>query len=94
MKYVKTDPDKLTNRHKQLVHSEKRKVISHVQRKLDGWILNTVMIEDCDIPFQYKRKKKYKNIKGQYVNLTYYPSVKSVAGMEFEVMNVVRIAIA
>jgi hypothetical protein len=36
----------------------------------------------------------YKNIKGQRVNLTYYPTTESVAGIEMEVMNVVRIKIA
>ena len=70
------------------------KVVSHVQRDTRDWILNTVMIEGCDVPFKYKRKKKYKNIKGQRVNLTYYPAVEAVAGIELEGMNVVRIKVA
>jgi len=52
------------------------------------------MIEDCDVPFKYKRKKHYKSLKGQRVNLTYYPAKESVAGMELEIMKVVRIKIA
>jgi hypothetical protein len=52
------------------------------------------MIEGCDVPFRYKRKKMYKNIKGQRVNLTYYPALECVAGIEMEVMKVVRIKIA
>ena len=70
------------------------KVVSHVQRDTRDWILNTVMIEGCDVPFKYKRKKKYKNIKGQRVNLTYYPAGEAVAGIELEGMNVVRIKVA
>lgn len=86
--------DKLLKTHQKLVHSEMVKVISHVQRDTKEWVLNTLMIEDCGVPFKYKRKKMYKNIKGQRVNLTYYPEIESVAGIEMEVMKVVRIKIA
>jgi len=85
---------KLLNAHHKLAHSEMVKVVSHVQRDTKEWVLNTIMIEDCDVPFKYKRKKMYKNIKGQRVNLTYYPLTESVAGIEMEVMKVVRIKIA
>lgn len=91
---MKTDPDKLLKKHKNLVHSEMLKVTSHVQRSEDDWIINTLMIEGYDVPFKYKRQKAYKNIKGARVNLTYYPDVEIVAGMEFEIMRVVRIKIA
>lgn len=91
---MKTDPDKLLKKHKNLVHSEMLKVTSHVQRQEDDWIINTLMIEGYDVPFKYKRQKKYKNIKGACVNLTYYPDVEVVAGMEFEIMRVVRVKIA
>ena len=91
---MQTDPEKLLKKHTQLVHSDMVKVTSHVQREKGDWILNALMIEGCEIPFKYKRSKKYKNLKGQRVNLTYYPATESVAGMEFEVMNVVRIRIA
>ena len=91
---LKSQADKLLQRHKQLTHTEMAKVTSHVQRAQDDWILNTVMIEECDIPFKYKRKKQYKNLKGRRVNLTYYPDRESVAGMELEIMKVVRIKIA
>lgn len=91
---MKTEPEKLLAKHKNLVHSEMLKVTSHVQRQADEWIINTLMVEGCEVPFKYKRKKKYKNIKGQRVNLTYYPDTESVAGIEMEVMTVVRIKIA
>lgn len=91
---MKSDPEKLISKHNNLVHSEMRKVTSHVQRETGEWIINTVMVEECDVPFKYKRKKKYKSIKGQRVNLTYYPDTETVAGIEIEIMNVVRIKIA
>ncbi|GMR18658.1 MAG: hypothetical protein BMS9Abin33_1090 [Gammaproteobacteria bacterium] len=91
---MQTDPEKLLKKHEQLVHSDMVKVTSHVQREKGDWFLNALMIEGCEIPFKYKRTKKYKNLQGQRVNLTYYPGTESVAGLEFEVMNVVRIRIA
>lgn len=86
--------DKLLKTHQKLTHSEMVKVVSHVQRDNKEWVINTVMIEGCDVPFKYKRKKMYKNIEGQRVNLTYYPVKEMVAGIEFETMKVVRIKIA
>ncbi len=91
---LKSQAEKLLQQHRQLTHTEMARVSSHVQRVQDDWILNTVMIEECDVPFKYKRKKQYKNLKGQRVNLTYYPDKESVAGMELEIMKVVRIKIA
>jgi len=91
---MKTDPDKLLQKHPQLVHSDCVKVTSHVQREKGGWFLNSLMIEGCETPFKYKRAGKYKSLRGQRVNLTYYPAVETVAGIEFEIMNVVRIRIA
>ncbi|HEC28697.1 MAG TPA: hypothetical protein ENI65_03805 [Gammaproteobacteria bacterium] len=85
---------KLLKKHAELVHSEMMKVTSHVQREIDDWNINTIMIEGCDVPFKYKRKKKYKNLKGARVNLTYYPACETVAGIEIEVMNIVRIKIS
>ena len=52
------------------------------------------MIEGCDAPFRYKRKKKYRNLEGQRVNMTYYHSSEAIAGIDFEFMKVVRIKIA
>jgi len=80
--------------HQRLIHSEMKRVASHVQRDTKQWVLNTLMIEGYDVPFKYKRKKRYKNTQGQRVNLTYYPSKESVAGIEMEIMKVVRIRIA
>ena len=88
---MQSDPDKLTKKHQELTHSELVKVVSHVQRDKDEWIINTVMIEGCEVPFKFKRKQQYKELKGARVNITYYPSIEVVAGMDFEIMNVVRI---
>ncbi len=91
---MKTEPEELLKKHPQLVHSDAVKVTSHVQREQGEWFLNTVMIEGCEVPFKYKRRKKYKSLRGQRVNLTYYPGTQTVAGLAFEIMQVVRIRIA
>lgn len=91
---MQSDPDKLLKRHTQLVHSQMQKVISHVQRTAGEWIINTIMIEGCDVPFRFKRKQPYRNAEGARVNMTYYPSVERIGGLEMEVMKVVRIKIA
>lgn len=88
---MKSDPDKLLKKHRELVHSESLKVESHVQRSSGEWFLNTLIVEGYDVPFQYKRRQKYKNLKGGRVNLTYYATTKEVAGIAIEVMNVVRV---
>ena len=88
---MQSDPSKLVKKHQKLTHSDAVKVVSHVQRDKADWVLNTVMIEDCEVPFKYKRKQQYKSLKGAVVNITYYPSVEVVAGIDFEIMNVVRI---
>lgn len=91
---MKSAAEKLLKQHQQLTQTDMARVTSHVQRVQGDWILNTIVIENCDVPFKYKRKKQYKNLKGQRVNLTYYPSTESVAGIDFEFMKVVRIKIA
>jgi len=91
---LKSAAEKLLKQHQQLTQTDMARVTSHVQRVQGDWILNTIVIENCDVPFKYKRKKQYKNLKGQRVNLTYYPSTESVAGIDFEFMKVVRIKIA
>lgn len=91
---MQSDSTKLVKKHQELTHSEMVKVVSHVQRDKDEWVLNTVMIEDCEVPFKYKRKQQYKSLKGARVNITYYPTTEVVAGMDFEIMNVVRIKVA
>jgi hypothetical protein len=88
---MKSEPDKLLERHQQLVHSQLRKVNSHVQRASGEWIINTLMTEGCEVPFRYKRKRMYRSLAGALVNLTYYPATDAVAGIEVEIMNVVRI---
>lgn len=91
---MKSPVDKLLTRHRKLTHSEGVKVVSHVQREEGEWLINTLMLEGVDVPFKYRRKKQYKNLTGARVNLTYYPHTEVVAGLEFEMMKVVRIRIA
>jgi len=81
----------LIQNHNQLTHSENIKVISHVQRESDDWIINTLMLDDIDVPFKYKRKKQYKSLQGQRVNITYYPEEEVIAGFPIEIMKIVRI---
>jgi len=89
---MNSDPKVLLKTHRQLIHSEMKSVMSHTQREKDDWFINSIMIADCDVPFKYKRKTKYKKInKGQRINLTYYQDTELVAGLEFEVMRVIRI---
>lgn len=88
------DGNKLTQRHPKLTHTENIKVVSHVQREADEWQLNTLMLDGVDVPFKYKRKKSYKNLKGNRVNITYYPDSENIAGFDIEIMKVVRIKIA
>ena len=90
---MKSPVDKLLKKNRELIHSEMMKVNSHVQRdeKNSEWIINTVTLEGYDVPFRFKRKKKYRNLKGARVNLTYYAGMEKVAGFDIEVMNVVRI---
>ena len=87
------EPEKLTKRHQQLTHTDTMKVTSHVQRTDGDWIINTLMVEGCAVPFRFKRRQPYRDIRGQRVNLTYYPVTETVGGMEFEIMKVVRIRI-
>lgn len=88
---MKSPSEKLLARHAPLVHTDMCKVASHVQRRSGEWIINTLMIDGYDVPFRYKRKQEYKSLEGARVNLTYYPSTEAVAGMQIEMMTVVRI---
>ena len=90
-KKITSNAEKLLKKNPSLVHSDELKVASHVQRKLDDWILNTIMIDGHDVPFKFKRKKAYKDLTGASINITYYPESESVAGFDIEVMHVVRI---
>lgn len=86
--------NKLLEKHQNLIHSTEQKVISHVQREQDEWFINTVMIENIDTPFKYKRKQPYKSLTGQLVNLTYYASQEEVAGFSMDIFSVVRVKVA
>lgn len=81
----------LLDKHRELIHSSMKKVSSHVQRKQGDWVINTIMLEGYDVPFRYKRKQEYQSLKGARVNLTYYANTESVAGIDIQVMNVVKI---
>ncbi len=86
--------NKLLTSHDNLIHTEAIKVVSHVQREEDEWFINTLMLENVSAPFKYKRKKRYRPLIGQQVNITYYPTSEQVAGFDIEVMKIVRIKIA
>ena len=90
----KNAAEKLIKKHKKLVHSESMKVNSHVQRESGDWIINTIVLDNLDVPFKYKRKKLYQSLDGQRVNLTYYPDTEVIAGFSIEIMSVVRIKIS
>lgn len=89
----KTDAKSLTDKHELLTHSEQQTVVSHVQREVDDWYLNTIMLKGVDVPFKYRRKKRYKSLQSQQVNITYYPANETVAGFEIEIMKIVRIKV-
>ena len=86
-----SDVKKLIKKHEQLNQLDMVKVVSHVQRDKDDWVLNTIMLEGYDVPFKYSRKTVYRSLNGARVNLTFYPETKNIAGIDFEIMNVVRI---
>ncbi len=90
---MKSERQKLVEKHKQLNQTDNVKVVSHVQREeKDGdWIRHTLMLENIDVPFIYRRKQQYQSLKGARVNVTYYRHVEEVAGVAFETMKVVRI---
>ncbi|MCY7294296.1 hypothetical protein [Alteromonas sp. a30] len=86
-----TETEKLLTRHHDLIQSDNLKVVSHVQREDGDWIQHSLMIEGIEVPFKFKRKKRYKPLQGARVNMTYYPITEEVAGIPFEVMKVVRL---
>ncbi|WP_256383945.1 hypothetical protein [Photobacterium toruni] len=88
---MKSDSDKLIAKHEQLIHSEGLTVYSHTQRDDGEWIQHSLMIDGYNVPFKFKRKSKYKSLTGEKVNMTYYVDTIVVAGLEFEIMKVVRI---
>lgn len=91
---MKSDPDKLLKEHEKLIQTDNAKVLSHVQRAHGEWVLNTIMLEGCEVPFKYKRTKQYRDLKGARVNLTYYSDSEKVAGFDMEIMRVVRIKVS
>jgi hypothetical protein len=88
---MKSDSDKLIQKHGQLNQSDNMKVVSHTQRDDGDWVRHTLMLENTDVPFVFRRKQNYQSLKGARVNVTYYRHIEEVAGIEFETMKVVRI---
>jgi len=88
---LKSDVDKLLEKNRQLNQLDLARVVSHVQREKDGWVLNTVMLDGYAVTFKYSRKKLYRSLQGARVNLTSYPQLEQVAGLDVEIMKVVRI---
>jgi len=88
---MQSDLKKMLTKNEQLNQLDMATVASHIQRESDEWIYNTIMLEGYDVPFKYVRKKSYKSLKGARVNVTYYPETEQVAGIDFEIMKVVRI---
>ncbi|NRA71384.1 MAG: hypothetical protein HRU24_10190 [Gammaproteobacteria bacterium] len=88
---AKSPIDKLLFKHPHLTHSTDVKVISHIQRAKNDWLINTIMIENVTVAFKFKRKNRYMDLTGSLVNLTYYPTIETVAGFDIEIMKVVRI---
>ena len=90
---MKSDVDKLLKKNAQLNQLDVVKVVSHVQREIEGddWVVNTLVLEGYDVPFRYRRKKRYRSLQGAPVNITFYPQTEQVAGIDIEVMKVVRI---
>ena len=88
---MKSEVEKLLEKNRCLNHLEMATVVSHVQREKDGWVLNTILLDGYDVPFRYRRKKLYRNLKGARINITYYPVAEQVAGIDVEVMKVVRL---
>ncbi|MCM8857338.1 MAG: hypothetical protein LC541_17300 [Candidatus Thiodiazotropha sp.] len=91
---MKSPVDDMLKAHRDLTHSEMKKVLSHVQRESGEWIINTLLIDGTDVPFKYKRKQRYKSLEGQRVNLTYYSDTEMVAGIDMDIMKVVRIKVS
>lgn len=85
---------KLLAEHDNLTHSTMQKVTSHVQRRDGDWILNTLMVEGQNIPFKYKRRRKYKSLQGARVDMVYYPDTETIARMDFPFMKVIKIALS
>ena len=63
---MKSERQKLVDKHSQLNQTDNAKVISHVQReeKDSDWIRHTIMLEGIDVPFIYRRKQQYQSLKG------------------------------
>ena len=57
---MKRSIDKLLKKNSELNQLDFVKVLSHVQRETNGWILNTLLLDGYDVPFKYRRKQAYR----------------------------------
>ncbi|MGL4835142.1 MAG: hypothetical protein ACRCXH_12080, partial [Shewanella sp.] len=60
---------KMLANHERLIHSDGVTVLSHTQREKGDWVQHTVMVENCDVPFKFRRVKKYKSLQGQKISV-------------------------
>jgi hypothetical protein len=75
----------------QLIHLEGARVLSHRQLKKNDIVLNTLMLEGHEVPFQFRRKTAFRSLMGARVNITYHPETRTVGGEKLETMKVVKI---
>jgi hypothetical protein len=90
----KTALQLLLETHPNLVHSELCRVTSHVQREEDGWYVNTLLIAKTDVPFIFKRRKKYNKLVDRVVVIKYITEGYDIWGVDLETMKVVRIKVS
>ncbi len=88
---MKSPVDSTLQKHQELVHCALMQVNSHVQRFNGECVLNTLMMDGYDCPFKYCRDYKYQNLEGKQVELSYYPAIELIAGLEVDIMKVVQI---
>jgi len=77
---MQSDPKKLIEKNRNLTHSEELKVTSHVQREQGDWVLHTLMVEDCEAPFKFKRKGNYLSLKGARSEYDLVPNERNCRG--------------
>ncbi len=92
---IRIDSDRPYVKHKEhhRIYKPKPKFQADKKRNLKEREANQQWYETYERK-QGKRKKKYKSLQGQRVNLTYYVSSENIAGMKLEIMSVVRVKIS
>jgi len=85
------DVKKQTKDDPQLIHLEGARVVSHRQLKKNDSVLNTLVLEGHDVPFQFRRKTAFRSLLGARVNLSYYPESRTAGDKTFKTMRIVKI---